>query len=61
MAGNPLMRSDCRHILHNVSIPVLYTCRAGNRPQSEVLKTLVPWARVEIFEDCGHALFVAES
>jgi microsomal epoxide hydrolase len=58
MAANSLMKPDYRHILYNVNRPVLYTGRADNRRQGEILKSLVPWARVEIFEDCGHALFV---
>jgi len=58
MAANSLMRPDYRHILYNVNRPVLYAGRAGNRAQGEILQSLVPWARVEIFEDCGHALFV---
>ena len=61
MAGNALMRPDYRHILYNVNRPVYYAGRAGNRPQAEILKGLVPWAHVEIFEDCGHALFVDDA
>jgi microsomal epoxide hydrolase len=58
MAANSLMKPDYRHILFNVNRPVLYAGRADSRRQGEILKSLVPWARVEIFEDCGHALFV---
>jgi non-heme chloroperoxidase len=61
MAANSLMRPDYRHILYNVNRPVLYAGRAGNRKQGEILQALVPWARVEIFEDCGHALFVDDA
>ena len=51
---------DRRPILAKVDRPVLYMARGGARRQAEYVKKVLPNARVEIFENAGHALFVDE-
>ena len=61
LAANALMKDDYRPILYRIDRPVLYTHRGANKAQGDVLRTYVPWARVEAFEDAGHALFVDDA
>ncbi len=42
-------------------IPLLYAVTPTYASQAEYLLQIVPWARVEKFEDCGHALFVDQA
>jgi microsomal epoxide hydrolase len=41
--------------------PVLYAITPPLKAQAEMLKARLPKARVELFEDCGHALFVDDA
>jgi non-heme chloroperoxidase len=61
LSANLAMRDDYRPILYRIDRPVLYTCQAANRAQGDVLRTYVRWARTEVFEDAGHALFVDDA
>jgi len=52
---------DWRPMLSKVDKPVLYVISTTSKDQAEALKEKVPSARVEIFENAGHALFIDES
>jgi microsomal epoxide hydrolase len=51
---------DWRPILTKIDRPVLYVGRGGSTPQAKEVLARLPSARIEIFEDAGHALFVDE-
>ena len=41
--------------------PLLYVCEARLESQGRLLQQNVPLARVEVYKDAGHALFVDEA
>jgi len=43
------------------SAPLLYVCTPRLKPQADMVRQKLPSARVEIFEDAGHALFVDDA
>ncbi len=51
---------DFRPMLHKLDKPILYAITPALKGQGEVLKAGVPAARVELFENSGHVLFVDE-
>jgi microsomal epoxide hydrolase len=51
---------DSRPILRKLDKPVLYAIRPENKDMGEDLKARVPHARVEVFENAGHMLFLEE-
>ncbi len=51
---------DFRPMLHKLDKPVLYAITPGLKGEGAVLKAGVPEARVELFENSGHVLFVDE-
>jgi non-heme chloroperoxidase len=58
LLANVMMTGDWRHILAKIDRPLLYVATPNSKADAEKVKSSVPAARVEIFEDCGHALFV---
>ncbi len=42
-------------------VPLLYAVTPTYASQAQYLLQIVPWARVEKFENCGHALFVDQA
>jgi len=61
LVANSDMRGDWRGVLPKLDRPVLYTVTAPLKAQGEMLKARLPAARVEVFENCGHALFVDDA
>lgn len=61
LLGNVLASSDMRPVLTKIDRPVLYTVTAPLKAQGEMLRQKVPAARVEVFEEAGHALFVDDA
>ena len=61
LLANDFAKGDWRPVLAKLDRPVLYAITPALKAQGEVLKAKVPSARVEIFEDAGHALFVDEA
>lgn len=59
LANLMLTEGDWRPALRGLDRPVMYVVTPGMRAQGEVVKALVPSARVETV-DAGHALFVDE-
>jgi microsomal epoxide hydrolase len=51
---------DRRAVLRKLDRPMLYMARAAQRSQGEMIKTILPGAQIEIFQNAGHALFVDE-
>ncbi len=54
----PLPREHWRQVVHGFDRPLAYVVTPRFREQSQNLQRARPDARVEVFEDCGHALFV---
>ena len=55
------MGRDWRPVLEKLDKPVLYTITKSLESQGEMLKTKLPSARVELFPEAGHVLFVDET
>jgi non-heme chloroperoxidase len=55
---NVLMRGDYTPIFTKVDKPVLFICEPFLEPQAKLLQAALPKARVEIFKDAAHAMFV---
>ncbi len=60
LANLMLTKGDWRPNLQRVNRPILYVVTPQLESQAEMVRTLVPTARVEVFE-AGHALFVDEA
>lgn len=54
------MGRDYRPMLAKLDKPVLYTITTQHAEEGELLKASVSQARVEVFENAGHVLFVDE-
>ena len=55
-------RADWSPAIRKLDRPVLITCEAQTKSMTaDVVKSLLPSTRVEIFEDAGHALFVDDA
>ena len=55
-----IVGDDRRAVLRKLDRPVLYMARAAQRSQGALIKTILPDAQIEIFQNAGHALFVDE-
>jgi microsomal epoxide hydrolase len=55
-----LAQDDWRPTLGKIDKPLLYVAEAVLKLDAEMLQSIVPAARVEIFDEAGHALFVEE-
>jgi len=61
LIANAMWRGDWRTVLPKIDRPVLYLGTPRMKPQIELLKAGLPTARPEVFQDCGHALFVDDA
>jgi microsomal epoxide hydrolase len=57
---NIVSKGDFTPILAKLDKPVLYVCEPQLASQGELLQKSIPKARVEVFQNAGHALFVDE-
>jgi non-heme chloroperoxidase len=57
---NVVAKADFTPILAKLDKPVIYICESRLSPQGDILKSKIPAARVEVFPNAGHALFVDE-
>jgi non-heme chloroperoxidase len=57
---NVASRGDYTPILAKVDKPLLYVCEPQLEGQGKLVQQKLPQARVEVFKDAGHALFVDE-
>ncbi len=53
--------SDLRPAIAKLDKPVLYVSSPAEKTQAEMLRQRLPSARIEMFEDAGHALFVDDA
>lgn len=53
--------NDLRPVLARIDLPVLLVVRPQHRGQVKIVRSLVPSAEAEVFEDAGHALFVDDA
>ena len=60
LLANLFVGLDLRPALAKLDRPVLYTITARLEAQADMLRARLPSARVEVFEQAGHALFVDE-
>jgi non-heme chloroperoxidase len=58
---NILSRGDFTPILAKVDKPVLYICEPQLESQGTLLQASLPKARVEVFKNAGHAMFVDDA
>jgi len=57
-----ISRADWRPAIAKLDRPVLITCETMLKSMAaDLIKSMVPSARVELFEDAGHALFVDDA
>mgnify|MGYP001100767915 CR=1 FL=1 len=61
LLANVFSGGDWRPVLSKLDRPLLYIVAPGLRAQAEMVQRRVPSARVEVFEQAGHALFVDEA
>lgn len=61
LLANAYTADDRRHVLAKLDCPVLYAVTPQLKEQASMLRTKLPHARVEIFPDAGHALFVDDA
>lgn len=61
LLANIFIDGDWRHILPKVDCPLLVAATPQFRAETGLIKAKVPAARIEIFEDAGHALFVDDA
>jgi non-heme chloroperoxidase len=58
---NVLNKGDLTPVLTQFDKPVLYICEPRLEGQAKALEAVMPQARVEVFKNAGHALFVDDS
>jgi non-heme chloroperoxidase len=58
---NVVSHGDFTPILAKLDKPVLYICQPQLESQSKLVRAAVPAARVQVFTNAGHALFVDDS
>jgi non-heme chloroperoxidase len=58
---NVVSKGDFTPILAKLDKPVLYICEAQLESQGKLLQNSIPKARVEVFNNAGHALFVDDA
>ncbi len=57
-----IIRADWRPAIAKLDRPVLITCESAIKgPAADLIKSMVPSTRVELFDNAGHALFVDDS
>jgi non-heme chloroperoxidase len=57
-----ITRADWRPAIARLDRPVLITCETAMKgPAADLIKSMVPSAHVELFDNAGHALFVDDS
>lgn len=61
LVANVFAGRDWRPVLPKIDKPVLYVVQPELKSQAEMLKEKLPSARIEIFAEAGHALFVDEA
>jgi microsomal epoxide hydrolase len=61
LIANMFLRGDWRSVLPKLDRPVLYTYTPELEQHARNLKAKVPSARLEVFPDAGHALFVDDA
>jgi microsomal epoxide hydrolase len=61
MLAEMYLWNDLRPILAAIRIPLLVTVRAEHRDQAEIIRSILPKAETDVFEDAGHALFVDDA
>lgn len=62
MSVSSIARADWRAAIAKLDRPVLIACEAGLKNMAaDPIQSVVPSARVELFEDAGHALFVDDA
>jgi non-heme chloroperoxidase len=55
------VKNDLRPVLPKLSIPVLAVMTENNRAGADLIRSSVPGAQAEVFEDAGHCLFVDDA
>jgi non-heme chloroperoxidase len=55
------VKNDLRPVLPKLNIPVLAVMTENNRAGAELIRSSVPGAQAEVFEDAGHCLFVDDA
>jgi non-heme chloroperoxidase len=58
---NVLSKGDFTPVLAKLDKPVLYICQPQLEAQGQLLQKSLPNARVEVFKNSGHALFIDEA
>jgi pimeloyl-ACP methyl ester carboxylesterase len=58
---NVLTKGDLTPVLTKFDKPALYICEPQLEWQAKALQAALPRARVEVFKNAGHALFVDDS
>lgn len=58
---NVLNKGDFTPVLTKFDKPVLYICEPQLEWQAKALQAVMPKARIEVFKNAGHALFVDDS
>ncbi len=58
---NVLSKGDFTAILAKLDKPVLYICEAQLEFEAKILQKSLPNARVEVFKNAGHAIFVDDA
>ncbi len=61
LIANSTARGDWRSVLPKLDRPVLYAAGPRMKAQAQMLKSRLPSTRVEVFDDCGHALFIDDA
>lgn len=61
LGAEMLMGADYRPTLARLDRPVLYVFQPSLKDQADMLKARLPSARVEVFENAGHALFIDQA
>jgi non-heme chloroperoxidase len=55
------VKDDLRPVLPKLNIPVLGVMTENNRATVDLIRSSVPGAQAEVFEDAGHCLFVDDA
>lgn len=55
------VKNDLRPVLPKLNIPVLGVMTENNRATVDLIRSSVPGAQAEVFEDAGHCLFVDDA
>jgi non-heme chloroperoxidase len=55
------VKNDFRPLLPKLNLPVLAVMTENNRAGAELIRSSVPGAQAEVFEDAGHCLFVDDA